>query len=365
MGRYARRIKGLFSGRLAGPAPRRGLGWLACAESLERRQPLAADFNPGTGLLQLTGSPQADKIEVRAGATPGTVLVRGVPGVAKNTTFSGVNAIVVNALAGNDDIRIGSNIRDVAGNLIGVQIDAGTGNDRVEGGDGPDQIMAGIGNDVVRSRGGDDVVHGGAGNDDLRGDDGDDTVYGDSGRDTLRGGNDDDALSGGNDDDSLFGDSGDDSLDGDAGRDRLFGGLGNDDDYDDDDDLRDREPEDEGENEGGGGDASGATTIVFTGGAATVTGTSAGKQDKKFYVFTAPTAGQLTVVLQAGTGGRFADLEIEDVLTSATLLELEPGEGAPTSGSATVVAGRQYRLRLRSPDLAPVSFTVQLTLASS
>ena len=118
------------------------------------------------------------------------VVVRGVPGVAKNAVFSGVNAITVHALGGNDDVRVGSGIRDVAGNLIGVTVDAGNGNDRVEGGDGADHIDAGGGNDGVRGGGGDDTIRCGSGNDDANGDGGDDVVQGDSGRDTLRGGGD-------------------------------------------------------------------------------------------------------------------------------------------------------------------------------
>jgi hypothetical protein len=296
---------------------------------------------------------------------------------------SSPNAIVVDARGGNDDIRIGSSIRDVGGNLIGVIVNAGNGNDRVEGGDGDDDINGGLGIDNLRGRAGDDEVSGGAGNDDCRGDSGEDILFGDIGRDVLRGGDDDDSLSGGSDRDTLFGDPGDDSLDGDEGRDKLFGGLGNDDDYDDDGlEDEDEEDDDDGDGDGDGDDAgddddddddddSGdddddspptGDSVVFAGNAAQVTGTSTGKNDKRFYVFTAPATGALTVALQPGAGGRYADLEIEDVLTSMDLLELEPSEGGPTSRTANVVAGRQYRMRLKSPDLAPVNYTVDLTI---
>lgn len=337
---------------------------LRSAESLERRQMLAADVDLD-GVLLITGSQKADKIIISAGSTPGSVTVRGVPGVAKNAVFTGVNAIVVNSLGGNDDVRIGSNIRDTSGNLIGVTVNAGNGNDRVEGGDGDDELNGGVGNDTVRGRGGDDTIAGGSGNDDCRGEAGDDDVFGDSGRDTLRGGDDDDSLSGGDDRDTLFGDRGDDSLDGDTGRDKLFGGLGNDDDYDDDDRLEDEDDEDDDEDQGGDDDQTppGGSTITFTSNAAQVTGASTGKNDRKFYLFTAPTSGTLTVSLLPGTGGRYADLELEEVATSLDLLELEPSEAGPTSGSVSVTAGRQYRMRLRSPDLAPVEYTVNLTLA--
>lgn len=338
---------------------------LRSAESLERRQMLAADVDLD-GVLLITGSEKADKIVISAGSTPGSVTVRGVPGVAKNAVFIGVNAIVVNSLGGNDDVRIGSDIRDTSGNLIGVTVNAGNGNDRVEGGDGDDDLNGGIGNDNLRGRGGDDTIAGGAGNDTCNGEAGDDDIFGDSGRDTVRGGNDDDSLSGGSDRDTLFGDRGDDSLDGDEGDDKLYGGLGNDDDYDDDDRFEDEDDEDEEDGEDHGrddGSPPGGSTVVFTTNAAQVTGASANNLDRRYFLFTAPTSGLLTVSLLPGTGSRSVHLELEEVATSADLLELEPGEGSPASGTATVTAGRQYRMRLRTPDLSPVGYTVNLTIA--
>lgn len=352
---------------------------LRSAESLEPRQMLAADVDLD-GVLLITGSEKADKIVVSAAPQDGTVILRGVPGVAKNAVVSGVKAIIINAGGGNDDIRIGSNIRDVSGHLIGVTVNAGTGNDRVQGGDGDDDIKAGLGNDFIRGGAGEDEVSGGGGNDDCRGDAGDDHIFGDAGKDILRGGGDDDSLSGGSESDKLFGDTGDDTLDGDEGRDKIFGGFGNDDDYDDDDRLEDEDEEDDDDGDGDGDDAGdddddeseddndsppSGGSIPFVGNAAQVTGTSSGSNDKQFYVFTAPTTGVLTVSLQPGDGGRYAELELEDVLTSADLLELEPSESGPTSGTTNVVVGRLYRMRLKSPDLAPVSYTVDLSIAPS
>lgn len=366
---------GLFSRRTSRRRPLRAPR-LRSAEPLERRQMLAADIDVD-GVLLITGSEKADKIIISAGSLSGSVVLRGVPGVAKNAVFTGVNAIIINAGGGNDDIRIGSNIRNVAGNLIGVTVNAGAGNDRVEGGDGNDDIAGGLGNDNIRGRGGDDEISGGDGNDDCRGDAGDDDIFGDRGRDVLRGGDDDDSVSGGDDRDTLYGDTGDDSLDGDAGRDKIYGGLGNDDDYDDDG-LEDEDEEDDDDGDGDGDDAGEegegedddhspptSGSVTFVGNAAQVTGASSSKNDKQFYVFTAPTTGVLTVTLQPGAGGRYAELEIEDVLTSNDLLELEPSEGGPTSRTASVVAGRQYRMRLKSPDLTPVNFTVDLSIAPS
>ena len=354
---------GLFGRRTSRRHPLR-LPRLRSAESLERRQMLAADVDFDGGLLLITGGEKADKIVISAGAQPGTVVVRGV--AKRSVSFSGVNAIVVDARGGNDDIRIGSNILDTGGALIGVTVNAGNGNDRVEGGDGDDDIDAGLGNDTIRGRGGDDEISGGGGNDDCRGDAGDDVVFGDAGRDVLRGGDDDDSLSGGANDDKLEGNAGDDSLDGDEGRDKLFGGLGNDDDYDDDDRFEDEDEEDDDDGEDSDDDDHSPPTggsVVFTGNTAQVTGTSGSKRDKQYYVFTAPTTGVLTVTLQPGQGDRYAELELEDALTSGDLLELEPSEGGAPSGTANVVAGRLYRMRLKSPDLVPVSYTVDLSIA--
>jgi hypothetical protein len=354
---------GIFNRRAERP---RGLRTprLRAAESLERRQMLAADVDLD-GVLLITGSEKADKIIISAGSAPGSVIVRGVPGVAKNAVFTGVNAIVVNSLGGNDDVRIGSNIRDVSGNLIGVTVSAGNGNDRVEGGDGDDELNGGLGNDNIRGRGGDDTIAGGSGNDSCSGEAGDDDLFGDSGRDVLRGGDDDDSLSGGSDRDTLFGDRGDDSLDGDEGRDKLFGGLGDDDDYDDEDRFEDEDDEDDDDDQGGDDDSPpGGSTIVFTNDLAQVTGVSSSKNDGQFYVFTAPTSGTLTVSLLPGAGSRYADLELEDVATSLDLLELEPSEGRPASGTANVTVGGQYRMRLRSPDLTPVGYTVNLAISA-
>jgi len=259
---------------------------------------LAADVDLD-GAVVITGSEKADKIAISAGAENGTVILRGVPGVAKNTVFSGVNVIVVDSRGGNDDIRIGSNIRDTGGTLIGVTVNAGTGNDRVEGSDGDDDIEGGLGNDFIWGRGGDDEVSGGGGHDDCRGDAGDD-----------------------------------------AGED------------DGDDESHD---DDHAPPSGG--------SVVFSGNAAEVTGSSSGKNDKQCYMFTAPTTGVLTVTLRPGAGGRYAELELEDVLTSADLLELEPSEGGSSNSTANVVAGRLYRMRLKSSDLAPVSYTVDLSIA--
>lgn len=358
-------------------------------ESLEARALLTASIDEA-GLLTVVGSERADAITISPGSVNGSVSLRGVVGVPRGTVFTGVTGIQVSTLGGHDRVVIAANIRDVGGALIGVVIDTGRGNDFIDGGDGDDVIRGGEGNDIARGRGGNDDISLGGGNDTGNGGDGDDTIHGEDGRDSVSGSTGDDVLSGGpgndalsgdGDDDSLSGDSGSDSLsggdgndhlDGGEGRDRMRGGRGNDDDFDDTDRLLDESEDDDGPNDDdsghgdGHGDAAGATPIVFAvDGLAQLTGTSVNRRDKKYFTFTAPGDRTLSVTILAGTDGRRPDLEIEDVTGHQTLLELEPQDGGPSTGMVTLLSGRVYTLRLRSSDLTPTAFTVDLLLQSN
>ena len=392
-------------------------------ESLEPRAMLSANVDD-SGLLTIVGTERADVIEVRPGPVAGSVSLRGVAGVARDTVFNDVARVSISSLGGNDRILVAPGIRDVSNNPIEFTIDSGNGNDVVDGGDGRDTIRTQAGNDTVRGHGGNDDINlgigndfgdggsgddtingdrgsdrvwGGSGNDSLdgggendvvRGQDGDDTLVGGfgsdnlfggngndsgagdfgndnifgeagddrltggSGRDQIRGGDGDDSLDGGDDSDDLFGEAGDDSINGGRGRDRIRGGIGSnsslDDDGDNDLDLLNR-----------------GAIVQFVEGSATVSGTSASKDDKKFYTFRAPEgATTLSVVLQPGDGGVYADLEIERFVGDLTLVELEPSEGGPSSASGlAIVAGQVYKLRLRAPDRSPVGFSVTMTVA--
>lgn len=390
------RLFGIFSSRSRRPALRRPR--LDGGEHLERRSMLAADFDVGTGVLTLIGTEAADVISVNAVKQSGAVIngavkVRGVAGVAKDAVFTNVTSVVISSLGGNDKVTIGSGLRNLSGGFMSVRIDAGQGTDTVVGGDGNDTILGNDGRDSLRGGRGDDSVDGGTGDDRVDGDSGDDTLLGGTGRDDLRGGTGDDSMYGGRDNDRLFGEDGDDDLDGETGDDRLTGGRGNDDDVDDDDSLSDmsgsgddsgdNENEDEDENEddddddgdfddddedevddddGHGDGHHVGTPIPFDGnGVATLTGTSANKQSKVYYTFTVGGPTSLAVALVNPDNGRYPDLEIERQGTGVEVeIELEPGDGGPTSGTFNLPAGT-YSLRLRSPDLLPVAYTVNLT----
>ena len=104
---------------------------------------------------------------------------------------------------------------------------------------------------------------------------------------------------------------------------------------------------------------------MFSGGLASVTGSSATKKDKQFFSFVAPAgATLLRVEILPDSNGKYADLELEDVVTSLTVVELEPSEtGVSVRSGLPIVAGRSYSLRMRAPRLDPVGFTVNLAVS--
>lgn len=73
-------------------------------EPLEDRTLLSATV--ANGLLSVVGSDQGDAMHLTAGPNLGDVALFGVPGVPDGTVFSGVAAVDVDALAGDDFITI-------------------------------------------------------------------------------------------------------------------------------------------------------------------------------------------------------------------------------------------------------------------
>ena len=278
-----------------------------------------------------------------------------------------------NGEGGDDDLSGGAGVDSLAGGLGNDKMSGDDGNDLVSGDDGDDSIQGGSGRDTLNGGNGRDRVDGGADDDTINGGSADDNLRGESGRDTIRGGTGNDSISGGTDDDSIFGDDGDDDLDGGSGKDRIRGGRGADESLDDDKiadvDAGDRRGR--GSNSGGGsggsnsGGGTSAGSIVFSDGLASVTGSSATKKDKQFFSFVAPAgATLLRVEILPDSNGKYADLELEDVVTSLTVVELEPSEtGVSVRSGLPIVAGRSYSLRMRAPRLDPVGFTVNLAVS--
>ena len=377
------------------PAP------LLHAEALEGRIVLAAVVGLDRfGTLQIAGSQTDDSVVVsvqksqvfvsQTGAATkafpvGRVRAIAFSGLGGNDTFVNNTAIrcVASGGEGNDILRGGS-AQDVlrggngadslAGNGGDDSIDGEGGNDSILGGTGNDVLVGNAGADTIRGEDGDDrisgglgddLIEGGRGSDVAGGDDGNDAIYGNEGNDGLYGGLGDDLLRGNDGRDALSGQAGDDSLDGGAGDDSLAGGEGNDEDHDEDDGLDD-ESEQEREEETEKPAPVGATPIVFSAdGVAQVLGTSASHKDKRFFTFTASRTGTLSVALVRVGDSPYADLQIERAGVEGDLLELEPHEGRPSSGTVNVVAGATYVLRLRSPVTSPVSFRVDLRLSAA
>jgi hypothetical protein len=88
----------------------------------------------------------------------------------------------VNAGGGNDRVSVGKNV------LVPVTIQGGGGDDILIGGAGPDRLLGGPGNDLLVGNAGADALYGGAGNDTLMGGPGNDLLSGGPGNDSLGGG---------------------------------------------------------------------------------------------------------------------------------------------------------------------------------
>ncbi len=191
-------------------------------EPLEDRVMLSVALD--AGVLSITGSPGADRITLSAGAQNGQIIVQGDPD-GHDGTYTNVDAITVDAGAGHDRVRVrgdpshGGTLRDTAGNLIGVTL---------LGGEGNDQLTGSAGNDLIEGGPGLDRIEGLDGHDTLRGGDGSDLIDGGDGIDFIQGGNGNDRLIGGNGSDHIEGGAGADQISGGPGNDTLIGGPGND-----------------------------------------------------------------------------------------------------------------------------------------
>ena len=169
--------------------------------------------------LIVEGTESDNLIEVRNATGGLRVLVDGFDhGVFASPTGN----LVVNALGGNDEIRLQTN---VSANTL---LNGNAGDDLIFGGAGVDIVNGGSGNDFLFGRDGNDVLNGNGGIDRLFGLNGDDELNGGADNDNLTGGLGTDTLHGGTGGDTLLGSSGDDFLHGEDGDDIVNGGSGND-----------------------------------------------------------------------------------------------------------------------------------------
>ncbi|MEA2709973.1 MAG: serralysin, partial [Phycisphaerales bacterium] len=146
-------------------------------ETLETRRLFA--FAVANGVLTVTGTPNPDHIAV---GKNGSNLVIHQNGSTATTPAAGVTKIVINGLAGNDELRV------LIG-LNGVNLPA-----TLNGGDGYDRLFGGVANDVLNGNLGNDILNGGPGNDVLNGNEGNDVLIGGPGADVFNGGSGNDTA---------------------------------------------------------------------------------------------------------------------------------------------------------------------------
>lgn len=132
------------------------------------------------GILQVTGTDQADQVIVRAAAGRKIEVV----GVTPQFDINKITEIRVDAGKEADTVLVDERI------TLKTRINGGEGDDKLYGGSGDDLLIGGLDNDILR---------GGQGRDVLEGSDGNDRLYGGLGIDSLNGGLGDDFLDAGGD----------------------------------------------------------------------------------------------------------------------------------------------------------------------
>jgi uncharacterized repeat protein (TIGR01451 family) len=134
--------------------------------------------NPGQNMLSITGTPNADIIDVnqlRTSKLQVQVVMNGKTSPAINiATF---RRIVIYAGAGNDIVHV-----NVA---MPALIHGEAGDDKLYGGGGNDEIYGDDGNDYISGGGGNNILVGGAGNDTIVAGGGRNLLIGGTGVDTL------------------------------------------------------------------------------------------------------------------------------------------------------------------------------------
>src|SRR5215210_5901685 len=133
-------------------------------QQLEGRLLLSTSVSGGT--LTVTGTESADRIIITQQKK--SVLVREGSHLTRFGKSDGIRRIIVNALAGNDRIKITAKLP--------ATVDGGDGNDLIQSGAGNDLLSGGNGNDRIFGNAGNDSINGGAGRDILFGGAGDDLI---------------------------------------------------------------------------------------------------------------------------------------------------------------------------------------------
>lgn len=152
-------------------------------EPLERRDLMAADIVLADGVINVTGTEQADQIVVSQDAGGYRVFISDLSSgkILSLQTLAArtVDRLRIDSLSG-DDLVINNSDKPAL----------------IYGGPGADKIVGGSARDVVYGEAGNDVIFGGAGHDALFGGEDNDTIFGEEGDDELSGGDGVDYLDG-------------------------------------------------------------------------------------------------------------------------------------------------------------------------
>ena len=141
-----------------------------------------ASFDPGTGVLTVSGDSRDNSITISRDAA-GAILVNGgaVAVVGGTPTVANTARIKVSGVGGHDQITLDQ----ANGALPTAHLFGGSGNDILDGGAGNDQLSGQGGNDTLLGRGGFDLLFGGSENDTITGGDADDQAFGQGGDDRM------------------------------------------------------------------------------------------------------------------------------------------------------------------------------------
>jgi Ca2+-binding RTX toxin-like protein len=128
-------------------------------------------WNNGDGTDDMNGDDGLDRIEDNLGAADDVSQLKVLNGKVRydrvNAPF-GLNVATsevfeLNTFGGNDTLDVAPGL----GALIALQVDAGSGDDRIKGGDEADTFFGGLGNDTLDTGAGSDVADGQDGDDTL------------------------------------------------------------------------------------------------------------------------------------------------------------------------------------------------------
>ena len=186
-GTRAVRVARLAALALVAAAAVAGAAGVAAARGNASASPRAGLPILNDGIVAVLGTTANDKIALRlAPGNQGVLQVDfGDNGSAdKSFPLAGVTTIVLNSLAGDDQVRIDES-NGIFTNRFATTIRGGAGNDTLIGGAGADTLRGDSGNDTLVGGSGNETLDGGAGDDHIDGNRGNDVAFMGAGDDTF------------------------------------------------------------------------------------------------------------------------------------------------------------------------------------